>query len=158
MKYLGVQASTMPVDPEAFELECVPNPEQANLYAARFTLPEFTSLCPVTGQPDFATIVIDYIPDQLLVESKALKLYATSFRNVGDFHEACSNKIADKVMAAAKPHMLRVNAFWYPRGGIPIDVFIERWQDKDPSPWDSGWRARLRNMMPYCDARDYRGR
>jgi 7-cyano-7-deazaguanine reductase len=125
MQYLGHQ-SPMPADPNAFDLECVPNPEAQIRYAARFTIPEFTSLCPVTGQPDFATFVIDYIPRAKIVESKALKLYMTSFRNVGDFHEACTNKVAHKIWDAAMPWYLRVAAFWYPRGGIPIDVMIER--------------------------------
>ena len=132
MKYLGRQ-SEMPSDPAAFILECVPNPCTSHSYVARFTLPEFTSLCPVTGQPDFATIVIDYAPNQRLIESKALKLYATSFRNIGDFHEAVTNKIAIKIMEAAAPRWLRVLAFWYPRGGIPIDVFVEL--GVRPSTW-----------------------
>lgn len=147
MKYLGVQASAMPTDPDAFYLECVANPQQDHYYAARFTIPEFTSLCPVTGQPDFATIVIDYAPSELLVESKALKLYATSFRNVGDFHEACTNKIADKIYEAARPHFLRVAGFWYPRGGIPIDVICRRGQVKQ-----------LEKDFLQIDPRDYRGR
>jgi 7-cyano-7-deazaguanine reductase len=147
MEYLG-QISVTPTDPDAFKLACVPNRHDAYHYAARFTIPEFTSLCPVTGQPDFATIVIDYVPQFHLVESKALKLYATSFRNVGDFHEACTNKIADKIFEAAKPLYLRVAGFWYPRGGIPIDVFVER---GDKSIHDQLY-------IPKLDARDYRGR
>jgi 7-cyano-7-deazaguanine reductase len=147
MQYLGKQ-SAMPADPDTFVLECVPNPSPEYLYAARFTLPEFTSLCPVTGQPDFATIIIDYIPLSKLVESKALKLYATSFRNVGDFHEACTNKIADKIWEAAAPRYLRVAGFWYPRGGIPIDVFVTR---GDGFLGDDIY-------VPPLDHREYRGR
>lgn len=143
MQYLG-QQSVMPSDPDSFVLECVPNPAKNYLYCARFTLPEFTSLCPVTGQPDFATIIIDYAPRDFLVESKALKLYATSFRNVGDFHEACTNKVAHKIWTTAQPRWLRVIAFWYPRGGIPIDVFVER-----------GERPKI--YVPDV-RRDYRGR
>ena len=91
----------------------------------RFTCPEFTSLCPVTGQPDFAHIVIDYAPDARLVESKSLKLFLTSFRNHGAFHEDCTVMIARRVIAATQPLWLRIGGYWYPRGGIPIDVF---WQ------------------------------
>ena len=96
----------------------------------RFTCPEFTSLCPVTGQPDFAHIVIDYAPDARLVESKSLKLFLTSFRNHGAFHEDCTVMIARRVVAATKPRWLRIGGYWYPRGGIPIDVF---WQT-GPAP------------------------
>lgn len=148
MKYLG-QQSAMPSDPEKFVLECIPNPEPSHRYAARFTVPEFTSLCPVTGQPDFATFVIDYIPRASIIESKALKLYMTSFRNVGDFHEACSNKIANKIWEAAMPWYLRVAAFWYPRGGIPIDVLIER---------GNRTIGQERVDVLYLDVKSYRGR
>ena len=96
----------------------------------RFTCPEFTSLCPVTGQPDFAHIVIDYAPDARLVESKSLKLFMTSFRNHGAFHEDCTVMIARRVIAATQPLWLRIGGYWYPRGGIPIDVF---WQS-GPAP------------------------
>jgi 7-cyano-7-deazaguanine reductase len=91
----------------------------------RFTCPEFTTLCPVTGQPDFAHLVIDYAPAGRLVESKSLKLYLASFRNHSGFHEACTLDIAHKMIAAAAPRWLRIGGYWYPRGGIPIDVF---WQ------------------------------
>ncbi|TFF20458.1 NADPH-dependent 7-cyano-7-deazaguanine reductase QueF [Jiella endophytica] len=96
----------------------------------RFTCAEFTSLCPVTGQPDFAHIVIDYAPDARLVESKSLKLFLTSFRNHGAFHEDCTVMIARRVVEATKPLWLRIGGYWYPRGGIPIDVF---WQT-GPAP------------------------
>ena len=96
----------------------------------RFTCPEFTSLCPVTGQPDFAHIVIDYAPDARLVESKSLKLFLTSFRNHGAFHEDCTVMIARRVIEATRPLWLRIGGYWYPRGGIPIDVF---WQS-GPAP------------------------
>ena len=112
-----------PTDPDRAVLECVPNPHPGALYAVRFTAPEFTSLCPMTGQPDFAHIVIDYAPADRLVESKSLKLYLTSFRNHGGFHEACTVSIAMKLVAAASPRWLRIGGYWYPRGGIPIDVF-----------------------------------
>lgn len=161
MKYLGKQIGEMPedIDPPGFELDCVPNPEQDNYYVARFTIPEFTSLCPITGQPDFATIVIDYIPRALLVESKALKLYMTTFRNFGEFHESCSNQIAGKIMAAADPWHLRLCAFWYPRGGIPIDVFIERSGiERSVSKHDANAYMAFRAMLPPMPQRDYRGR
>lgn len=122
---LGTRVET-PESPERAVLETVPFTRGDGPPAiVRFTCPEFTSLCPVTGQPDFAHIVIDYAPDRLLVESKSLKLFLTSFRNHGAFHEDCTVMIARRIVAATKPHWLRIGGFWYPRGGIPIDVF---WQ------------------------------
>ena len=106
-------------------LERVANPHPDSPYAARFTAPEFTSLCPVTGQPDFAHLVIDYVPKDWLVESKSLKLYLTSFRNHGAFHEDCTVAIGKRIAELTAPHFLRIGGYWYPRGGIPIDVF---WQ------------------------------
>ena len=114
-----------PASPETAVLERVPNPHADTLYLARFTAPEFTSLCPVTGQPDFAHIVIDYAPGEWLVESKSLKLYLTSFRNHGAFHEDCTVAIGKRNAALLEPHYLRIGGYWYPRGGMPIDVF---WQ------------------------------
>ena len=116
-------AAAPPANPESAALERVPNPQAGVLYAVRFTAPEFTSLCPMTGQPDFAHLVIDYAPRDWLVESKSLKLYLTSFRNHGAFHEDCTVAIARKFAAAAEPRWLRIGGYWYPRGGIPIDVF-----------------------------------
>ena len=116
-------AAVQPASPQAAQLERVPNPQAGVLYAVRFTAPEFTSLCPVTGQPDFAHLVIDYAPRDWLVESKSLKLYLTSFRNHGAFHEDCTVAIARKFVDAADPLWLRIGGYWYPRGGIPIDVF-----------------------------------
>ena len=116
-------AVAQPANPETAVLERVPNPQAGVLYAVRFTAPEFTSLCPMTGQPDFAHLVIDYAPRDWLVESKSLKLYLTSFRNHGAFHEDCTVAIARKFIAAAEPRWLRIGGYWYPRGGIPIDVF-----------------------------------
>jgi 7-cyano-7-deazaguanine reductase len=111
--------------PDRAVLERVPNPQADMLYLARFTAPEFTSLCPVTGQPDFAHLVIDYAPDQWLIESKSLKLYLASFRNHGAFHEDCTLAIARKIVEVAAPRWLRIGGYWYPRGGIPIDVFYQ---------------------------------
>jgi len=123
-KQLG-QHVAMPYSPEEAQLERVPNPHPGANYVARFTAPEFTSLCPVTGQPDFAHIVIDYVPGDWLVESKSLKLYLSSFRNHGAFHEDCTVRIAKDLAALLEPKWLRIGGYWYPRGGIPIDVF---WQ------------------------------
>ena len=111
--------------PEAAVLERVPNPHPDTRYLVRFAAPEFTSLCPVTGQPDFAHLVIDYVPADWLVESKSLKLYLGSFRNHGAFHEDCTVAIGRRLVAELSPHWLRIGGYWYPRGGIPIDVF---WQ------------------------------
>jgi 7-cyano-7-deazaguanine reductase len=94
-------------------------------YVVRFTVPEFTTICPITAQPDFAHIVIDYVPDYWIVESKSLKLYLHSFRNHGALHEDCTGMIGKTLMGFLKPKWLRIGAYWYPRGGIPIDVF---WQ------------------------------
>ena len=111
--------------PDTAVLERVPNPHPDALYLARFAVPEFTSLCPVTGQPDFAHLVIDYAPQDWLIESKSLKLYLGSYRNHGAFHEACTVAIAKKIVEIAAPHWLRIGGYWYPRGGIPIDVFYQ---------------------------------
>lgn len=111
--------------PDQARLERVPNPKAGTLYLARFTAPEFTSLCPVTCQPDFAHLVIDYAPDAWLIESKSLKLYLGSFRNHGAFHEDCTVSIAQKMVQVAGPLWLRIGGYWYPRGGIPIDVFYQ---------------------------------
>ncbi len=110
-------------------LERVPNPHPGTLYLARFTAPEFTALCPVTGQPDFAHLVIDYVPEGWLVESKSLKLYLGAFRNHGSFHEACTVEIGKRLADELAPRWLRIGGYWYPRGGIPIDVF---WQTGAP--------------------------
>jgi 7-cyano-7-deazaguanine reductase len=119
------QQTDAPNSPEEAELERVANPHADTLYLTRFVCPEFTSLCPVTGQPDFAHLVIDYAPGPWLVESKSLKLYLTSFRNHGAFHEDCTVSIGKRVAAFTEAKWLRISGYWYPRGGIPIDVF---WQ------------------------------
>ncbi len=115
----------VPASPEQARLELVPNPHSDTDYVARFTCPEFTALCPITGQPDFAHLVIDYVPGQWLLESKSLKLYLASFRIHGAFHEDCTLTIGKRLAALLKPKYLRIGGYWYPRGGIPIDVF---WQ------------------------------
>ena len=111
--------------PEAAVIEKVENPQPGVLYVVRFTCPEFTSLCPVTGQPDFAHLVIDYVPEAWLVESKSLKLYLGAFRNHGAFHEDCTVTIARRLVAELAPQWLRIGGYWYPRGGMPIDVFYQ---------------------------------
>jgi len=118
-------ASKTPASPDVAVLETVPNPHQETDYLIRFTCPEFTSLCPVTGQPDFAHLVIDYVPEAVIVESKSLKLFLTSFRNHGAFHEDCTLTIGKRIVEVTEPKWLRIGGYWYPRGGIPIDVF---WQ------------------------------
>jgi len=126
--HLG-QPSRIPASPDEATLDRVPNPHKGTNYLARFTAPEFTSICPVTGQPDFGILVIDYLPGDWLVESKSLKLYLNSFRNHGAFHEDCTVAIAKKLVELLDPKWLRIGGYWFPRGGIPIDVF---WQTSAP--------------------------
>jgi 7-cyano-7-deazaguanine reductase len=132
--------------PDEAVLERVANPHPDTLYLARFTAPEFTSLCPVTGQPDFAHLVIDYAPAGWLAESKSLKLYLGSFRNHGAFHEDCTVAIGRRLASELEPRWLRIGGYWYPRGGIPIDVF---WQT-GPAP-EGLW-------LPDQGVAPYRGR
>ena len=142
---LGKQQG-MPASPDEARLEVVPNPAQSEDYVIRFTCPEFTSLCPVTGQPDFAHFVIDYIPDESIVESKSLKLFLASFRNHGAFHEDCTMMIARRLIEATQPKWLRIAGYWYPRGGIPIDIFYQT-----GTPPDGVW-------VPEPGVPNYRGR
>lgn len=142
---LGGTVST-PQSPDEATLDRVPNNNADMDYVVRFVQPEFTSLCPMTGQPDFAHLVIDYIPDAYLVESKSLKLFLTSFRNHGSFHEDCTLSIAKRVIEAIEPRWLRIGGYWYPRGGMPIDVF---WQTGEAP--DGVW-------LPEQDVPGYRGR
>src|ERR1700687_954566 len=115
----------IPASPAEAVLDRVPNPHPETDYAARFTFPEFTALCPVTGQPDFAILVIDYVPNRWLVESKSLKLYLNSFRNHGAFHEDVTVAIGKRLFGYLTPRFLRIGGYFYPRGGMSIDVF---WQ------------------------------
>jgi 7-cyano-7-deazaguanine reductase len=142
---LGRRVS-LPKSPQEAKLDAVRNPHPDSDYVVRFTVPEFTCLCPVTGQPDFAHFVIDYCPAQSILESKSLKLFLASFRNHAAFHEDCTLMIGKRVVAAVKPKFLRIAGFWYPRGGIPIDVF---WQTGKlpagvalPDPGVSPYRGR----------------
>ncbi len=128
LRQLGAQ-SPLPASPGEAMLERVANPHPEHPYLARFACPEFTSLCPVTGQPDFAHLVIDYAPKGWILESKSLKLYLASFRDHGAFHEACTTMIGARLWDTLAPHFLRIGGYWYPRGGIPIDVF---WQKGTP--------------------------
>lgn len=128
LRQLG-RPTTLPASPAEAVLETVPNPHPGTLYLARFTQPEFTSLCPVTGQPDFAHLVIDYVPRARLVESKSLKLYLNSFRDEAAFHEECTVGIGKRLVKVLAPRWLRIAGYWYPRGGMPIDVF---WQTGVP--------------------------
>src|ERR1700680_2656906 len=117
--------SPIPTSPDRARLDRVANPHADTNYVARFTTPEFTCLCPITGQPDFAILVIDYVPRRFLVESKSLKLYLNSFRNHAAFHEDCTVAIGKRLIALLKPRWLRIGGYFHPRGGMPIDVF---WQ------------------------------
>jgi 7-cyano-7-deazaguanine reductase len=135
-----------PRSPEEAVLERVPNPHPGTRYCVRFVAPEFTSLCPLTGQPDFAHLVIDYVPGDWLVESKSLKLFLTSFRNHGAFHEACTVGIGKRIVDLLCPAWLRIGGYWYPRGGIPIDVFFQT-----GAPPEGVW-------IPNQDVPAYRGR
>lgn len=121
---LGKQAE-MPASPDQARLEAVANPHPDKTYLVRFSCPEFTSLCPVTGQPDFAHFVIDYVPAGSILESKSLKLFLQSFRSHGAFHEDCTMEIAGRIVDCVAPKWLRISGYWYPRGGIPIDVFYQ---------------------------------
>ena len=115
----------IPTSPDKAVLDRVPNPHTDTNYVARFTAPEFTTLCKITGQPDFAHLVIDYVPGKYLLESKSLKLYLFSFRDQDAFHEDATVAIGKRLYDVLKPKWLRIGGYWYPRGGIPIDVF---WQ------------------------------
>jgi 7-cyano-7-deazaguanine reductase len=142
---LGRQTA-LPAQPDQATLERVPSPDPSARYLVRFVTPEFTSLCPITGQPDFAHIVIDYVPAAWIVESKSLKLYLGSYRNHGAFHEACTLQIAGALVDLLAPVWLRIGAYFYPRGGMPIDVF---WQSGAPP--DGVW-------VPDQGVPSYRGR
>lgn len=145
LHHLG-KPTAFPASPKEAILDRVDNPHADTDYVARFTCPEFTSLCPVTGQPDFACLVIDYVPADWLVESKSLKLYLASFRNHDAFHEDCTVAIGKRLTETLQPKWLRIGGFWYPRGGIPIDVF---WQTDEPPKGI---------LLPEMGVRPYQGR
>lgn len=143
--HLG-KTSALPASPDEAALDYPANPRPGSPYMVRFVAPEFTSLCPVTGQPDFAHLVIDYVPGDTIVESKSLKLFLGSFRNHAAFHEDCTVGIGLRLFSEMKPAWLRIGGYWYPRGGIPIDVF---WQSGEPPK--NIW-------IPDQDVAGYRGR
>jgi len=140
------QQSPLPKSPADAKIEVVANPHTDADYCIRFTCPEFTSLCPVTGQPDFAHMVIDYIPDLSIVESKSLKLFLGSYRNHAAFHEDCTVDIAKRLQSILQPRWIRIGGYFYPRGGIPIDIF---WQSGPPPA--NAW-------IPKTGVAPYRGR
>jgi 7-cyano-7-deazaguanine reductase len=140
------EKTPLPASPDTAVLEKVQNPHPDKHYTVRFTCPEFTSLCPLTGQPDFAQLVIDYIPESWLLESKSLKLFLGAYRNHGDFHEACTVDIAKRIIDTIAPSWLRIGGYWYPRGGIPIDIFYQTGE-----PPEGVW-------IPVQDVPPYRGR
>ena len=123
-KYLGSNKK-IKSSPNDFILDCVENTNIDHDFSVRFSAPEFTSICPITSQPDFGIIIVDYVPNKLIMESKSFKLFLFSFRNFGGFHEDCTMKIGKKILQYVKPKWLRVATFWNPRGGIPIDVFFQ---------------------------------
>ncbi len=139
-------SAEIPPSPDAAVIETVPNPHPDTVYLVRFACPEFTSLCPITGQPDFAHLVIDYVPKAALVESKSLKLFLAAFRNHGAFHEDCTVTIAKRLEHALSPAWLRIGGYWYPRGGMPIDVFYQTGPPPDglwlPDQGVPGYRGR----------------
>ena len=138
--------TAIPESPEDAVLETFPNPNAGTDYLVRLTCPEFTCLCPITGQPDFAHFVIDYVPDQACIESKSLKLFLASWRNTGAFHEATTMTIATRLTDAMAPRWLRISGFWNPRGGIPIDVFYQSGEPPQgihvPDPGVAPYRGR----------------
>jgi 7-cyano-7-deazaguanine reductase len=138
--------TALPASPEQAVLERVANPHAGDTYVVRFTAPEFTCLCPITGQPDFAHLVLDYVPQRWLVESKSLKLYLGAYRNHGAFHEQTTLDIAKRLRETLEPRWLRIGGYWYPRGGMPIDVFYQT-----GSPPEGAW-------IPPHDVQPYRGR
>jgi 7-cyano-7-deazaguanine reductase len=143
--HLG-KSSALPASPAEAVLDYVSNPRPAARYLVRFAAPEFTTLCPVTGQPDFAHLVIDYVPAKSIVESKSLKLFLGSFRSHAAFHEDCTVGIGERLFTEMQPEWLRIGGYWYPRGGIPIDVF-----------WQSG--AKPQDVwIPDQGVQGYRGR
>ena len=145
LEALGV-SSNIPTKPDKKILEKVNNPKTGISYSIRLTCPEFTSICPVTSQPDFAYLIIDYVPDKFIVESKSFKLYLLGYRNHGAFHEDCTISLAQDIVDLLSPKWLRIGGYWYPRGGIPIDIF-----------WQTGEKP-TNLFLPDHEVPNYRGR
>ena len=140
LKQLGDQTE-LPQTPADAMLEKVSNPQADVAYCVRFTAPEFTSLCPMTGQPDFAHLVIDYVPGEFLVESKSLKLFLGSFRNHGAFHEDCTISIARRLVGLLNPHWLRSGGYWYPNRCVLADrSYARRYLDPRPRRASVSWQ------------------
>ena len=138
--------SEIPMKPDKNILEKIDNPKIGIKYSIRLTCPEFTSICPVTSQPDFAYLIIDYVPDKFIVESKSFKLYLLGYRNHGAFHEDCTVSLAQDIVDLLSPKWLRIAGYWYPRGGIPIDIF-----------WQTGEKP-TNLFLPEHEVPNYRGR
>ena len=145
LEALGV-SSNIPTKPDKKILEKVNNPKTGISYSIRLTCPEFTSICPVTSQPDFAYLIIDYVPDKFIVESKSFKLYLLGYRNHGAFHEDCTVSLGQDIVDLLSPKWLRIGGYWYPRGGIPIDIF-----------WQTGEKP-TNLFLPDHEVPNYRGR
>lgn len=151
---LGNQGTKYPQDYAPEVLETFVNKHQDNDYFVKFNCPEFTSLCPMTGQPDFATIYISYVPDKKLVESKSLKLYLFSFRNFGEFHEDCVNRILDDLLRLLEPKYIEVWGKFLPRGGLSIDPYAN--YGKPGSRWEEAAAKRLLLHDMYPESVDNR--
>ena len=151
---LGNRQTEIPSEYDPSVLETFENKHPGNDYFVKFNCPEFTSLCPITGQPDFATIYISYIPDQKMVESKSLKLYLFSFRNHGDFHEDCVNIIMKDLIALMEPKYIEVWGKFLPRGGISIDPYCN--YGKKGTKFEELADYRLRNHDLYLEKIDNR--
>ena len=151
---LGNQTPTYPMDYAPEMLETFENKHPDRDYFVKFNCPEFTSLCPITGQPDFATITISYVPDKIMVESKSLKLYLFSFRNHGDFHEDCVNIIMEDLIRLMDPRYIEVWGKFTPRGGISIDPYCN--YGKPGTKWEKAAWERLANHDLYPEKVDNR--
>lgn len=131
---LGNSEAAFPKSPQQAKLETFPNPNPARDYWIRLECPEFTSLCPVTGQPDFAAILIEYIPGDLCLETKSLKLYLSSYRNVHSFNEQVVNRILDDLARVCSPRRMRIEGKFVPRGGLSLTVLVEHPSENRPAP------------------------
>lgn len=154
LSLLGNQQTKYPQSYAPEVLEAFDNKHPERDYFVKFNCPEFTSLCPMTGQPDFATIYISYVPDKKLVESKSLKLYLFSFRNFGEFHEDCVNRILDDLLRLLEPNYIEVWGKFLPRGGLSIDPYAN--YGKPGSRWEEAAAKRLLLHDMYPESVDNR--